>query len=84
VIIMEQLPLTAVGKPQKHLLQLDAARRAMEHALREVQGNWQLDVGIEQGGLMLTVKVAPQQELARSQVQEILSNFAIRSRVLEA
>jgi len=33
---------------------------------------------------MLTVKVAPQQELARSQVQEILSNFAIRSRVLEA
>ncbi|MFZ9551676.1 MAG: AMP-binding enzyme [Hylemonella sp.] len=84
VIIMEQLPLTAVGKPQKHLLQLDAARRAMEHALKEVQGNWQLDVGIEQGGLMLTVKMAPQQELARSQVQEILSNFAIRSRVLEA
>lgn len=84
VIIVDQLPLTAVGKPQKHLLQVDAARRALEHALREVHGSWQLDVGMEQGGLMLTVTVAPQQDQARSQVQEILSNFAIRSRVVQA
>lgn len=84
VIIMEQLPLTAVGKPQKNLLQQDAARRALEQSLGALSGHWQLDVASEGGGLLLTVTVAPGQALLREQVQQILAGYALRSRVVEA
>jgi hypothetical protein len=84
VIILEQLPLTAVGKPQKNLLQQDAARRALEQSLQNIPGRWQLDVGTEGGGLLLTVKVAPGQQAVRDQVQQILAGYALRSRVIEA
>ncbi len=84
VIILNQLPLTAVGKPQKHLLQQDAARRAIELALEGVEAAWQLDVSMESGGLLLTVRVPPGDVAAKTQLQLILSNYTVRSRVVEA
>jgi fatty-acyl-CoA synthase len=81
IIVLEQIPLTAVGKPQKHLLQVDAARRTFESALSGVQGDWTLDVGIEGGGLMVSVSVPATQANARRQVEQILSTFAVRHRV---
>ncbi len=84
VIILDQLPLTAVGKPQKHLLQLDAARREISAALKGVPGRWQLEVVIEGGGLMILVQVEPGQDEVSAAVRKILSNYALRSRVLAA
>ena len=38
VVFLDKLPLTAVGKPMKHLLQLDAARRVFTEALQPAAG----------------------------------------------
>ncbi|MEY2620867.1 MAG: hypothetical protein RIT26_687, partial [Pseudomonadota bacterium] len=81
IIILDQLPLTAVGKPQKHLLQLDAARRTFELAFAEVKGDFDFDVEIAGGGLCLRVKVAASATACRAQIEEILSAYAIRSEV---
>jgi fatty-acyl-CoA synthase len=84
IIILAQLPLTAVGKPQKHLLQLDAARRAFADAFSGVQGDFGFEVEIAGGGLFVRVKVSSAAPDCRNRLKEILSTYAIRSEVIAA
>ena len=81
IIVLDQLPLTAVGKPQKHLLQLDAARRTFQDVFKEVKGDWTMDIEISGGGLMLKMAVPAAQENCRKEIEQILSGFAIRHEV---
>lgn len=81
IIVLDQLPLTAVGKPQKHLLQLDAARRTFAEVLKPVQGGWQMEVDIAGGGLVLKIGVPVAEPECRQQIEQILSGFAIRHEV---
>ena len=78
IIVLDQLPLTAVGKPQKHLLQLDAARRTFSEVFQEVAGDWRMDVEISGGGLLLKMAVPAEQTQSRREIEQILSGFAIR------
>ncbi len=81
IIVLDQIPLTAVGKPQKHLLQMDAARRTFETAFASVPGDWSLEVGISGGGLMLHVRVPDAQSDTRRRIEQILSTYAVRHQV---
>lgn len=82
IVLLERIPLTAVGKPQKHLLQIDAAERVFRAALQPVSGEWTLQVESSGGGLLLTVQVKSGGEPARAQVDSILGAFAIRYNVV--
>lgn len=82
IVLLERIPLTAVGKPQKHLLQIDAAERVFRAALQPVSGEWTLQVESSGGGLLLTVQVKSGGEPARTQVDSILGAFAIRYNVV--
>ena len=77
IIIMDKLPLTAVGKPIKHLLQVDAARRTFTEALRPVACAWKLDVTHTSGsGLKTSLRLFNATAAARAQAEDILSAFA--------
>lgn len=83
IIIVDQIPLTAVGKPQKHLLQVDVARRTFEQAFRSVSGPWRLDVRVLDGGLFLTVQVPAGQNQIQREIQQILASYPIRYKLDE-
>ncbi|WP_145925273.1 AMP-binding protein [Bordetella sp. H567] len=78
IILVDKLPLTAVGKPIKHLLQLDAAKRVFNEVLRPVACEWELEV-VNTGGSGLKVSVALKDATseARRQTEEILSAFSV-------
>ena len=78
IIVLDQIPLTAVGKPQKHLLQVDAARRTFESAFAAVKGDWALEVDMQGGGLMLRIRVPDAQQETRRQIEQIMSGYAVR------
>lgn len=78
IIIVDQIPLTAVGKPQKHLLQVDVARRTFEQAFRSVSGPWRLDVSMLNGGLFLAVQVPAGQYQMQREIEQILASYPIR------
>ncbi|HEY4065298.1 MAG TPA: AMP-binding protein [Burkholderiaceae bacterium] len=77
IVFLDKLPLTAVGKPIKHLLQLDAARRVFREALAPVPGPWDLEV-VNTGGsgmkTMLGMKGAT--AASRRQAHAILSAYS--------
>jgi fatty-acyl-CoA synthase len=77
IIFVDKLPLTAVGKPIKHLLQVDAARRVFTEALQPVPGAWELEV-INTGGsgLKLVVRLKESSPTARRKAEEILSAYS--------
>jgi fatty-acyl-CoA synthase len=83
IIIVDQIPLTAVGKPQKHLLQVDAARRAFEQAFSSVSGSWRLDVSVLNGGLFLAIHVPMGQTQVRREIEQILASYPIRYKLEE-
>jgi len=77
LIFVDKLPLTAVGKPMKHLLQMEAARRVFTEALEPVTGPWVLDVANTGGsGLKLTLRLQGASAQARQQADAILSAFS--------
>lgn len=76
IIFLDKLPLTAVGKPIKHVLQLDAARRVFNEAMRDVGGKWRLDVLHTGGGLKTTFVMLGAQPGLRERAEEILSGFS--------
>lgn len=77
IIFLDKLPLTAVGKPIKHLLQADAARRVFNQALQPVPGPWVLDVANTGGsGLKLILRLQADTPEARQQAEAILSAFS--------
>jgi fatty-acyl-CoA synthase len=78
IIVLDKLPLTAVGKPLKHLLQVDAARRVFNEVLQPVACAWELDVANTGGsGLNLTLELKGSTAQAYRQAEEILSGYAI-------
>ncbi|MBC7579088.1 MAG: AMP-binding protein [Tardiphaga sp.] len=76
IIFLDKLPLTAVGKPVKHLLQSDAAQRVFNEALRELSGRWRLDVVHTGGALKTTFVMLGAQPGLRERAEEILSSFS--------
>ena len=82
IVFLDRIPLTAVGKPQKHLLQIDAAERVFRAALQPVAGDWTLQVETSGGGLLLTVHLKADAAQARTQVDSILGAFAVRYTVV--
>jgi fatty-acyl-CoA synthase len=78
IFILDKLPLTAVGKPLKHLLQVDAANRVFNAALQPVPGDWSVDVVNTGGsGLKVTATLRGATPGARAKAEEILSAFSV-------
>ena len=78
IFIMNKLPLTSVGKPMKHLLQLEAARLVFHEALRAVPGQWTLDIQNTGGsGLFIRVGIRTDVEKSKKIAEDILSTFSI-------
>jgi fatty-acyl-CoA synthase len=78
IIFVDKLPLTAVGKPIKHLLQVDAAKRVFSDALRPLSCAWALDVANTGGsGLKVSVALKAATPQARRQAEEILAAFSV-------
>ena len=85
IIFLDKLPLTAVGKPIKHLLQVDAARRVFDAALRPVPGTWTLEVVNTGGsGLRTTLRLRGDAPGARQAAEEILSTYSTPYRIEDA
>jgi fatty-acyl-CoA synthase len=85
IIFLDKLPLTAVGKPIKHLLQVDAARRVFDAALRPVPGTWTLEVVNTGGsGLRTTLRLRGDAPGARQAAEEILSAYSTPYRIEDA
>jgi fatty-acyl-CoA synthase len=78
IIFLDKLPLTSVGKPIKHLLQLDAAQRVFNDVLKDVPGEWTLQVRNTGGsGMATTLTLKDKVPGARQKAEEILSAYAI-------
>lgn len=78
IIFLDKLPLTSVGKPLKHVLRQDAAKRVFTTALQDVPGNWELQVN-EGGGnsLRITLRLKNPPPEARARAEEIFSAYTI-------
>jgi fatty-acyl-CoA synthase len=84
IVFLDKLPLTAVGKPIKHLLQLDAANRAFREALRDLPAGWDLDVVNTGGsGLRTTLTLRGAAAGARAQADAVLSAFSVPYVIVE-
>jgi fatty-acyl-CoA synthase len=78
IIFVEKLPLTAVGKPMKHVLQVDAAKRVFTDVLQVLPCPWDLDVANTGGsGLKLTVRMPNANAEARQQAESLLCVFSV-------
>ena len=77
IIFIDKLPLTAVGKPMKHLLQAEAARRVFSELLQPLPCPWDLDLASTGGsGFKLTLRLQQASPAARAQAEALLSAFA--------
>jgi hypothetical protein len=74
--------LTSVGKPQKHLLQIDSAKRAFSQALSAIEGQFGLDVEFIGGGLLLKVSLNHTETKIKDEIENILSAYAIRYEIV--
>jgi fatty-acyl-CoA synthase len=78
IVILDKLPLTSVGKPMKHVLQMDAAKRVFEQALKAVPCQWDLDIASTGGsGLSTTLTLRNGSESNRQAAEQILSSYSI-------
>lgn len=78
IVVLDKLPLTSVGKPMKHVLQMDAAKRVFEAALQSLPCPWNLDIANTGGsGLAITLTLKEASEAARHEAERILSAYAI-------
>lgn len=81
VTVLDALPVTAIGKPYKPPLRMDAARRAITAALAGHRGV-SVDADIDNGEPVLTVTLnAPSQRL---DVDRELSRYAVTYRITTA
>jgi fatty-acyl-CoA synthase len=74
-----------VGKPIKHLLQLDAAKRVFNQVLQPLGCSWDLEV-INTGGsgLKLVLSLKGSTEASRRHAEQILSAFSTPYLIQEA
>ena len=82
VIIVEALPLTAVGKPNKLPLRADATRRALADALAGVPGVLGVDCNADDGTVRATITVNAGADAGA--VQDALSRYTIDCRISTA
>ena len=82
VRIVDALPLTAVGKPNKLPLRADATRRALTDALSAVPGVLGVDCNADDGTVRATVTVDDGAEI--DTVRDALSRYTIDYRVSSA
>jgi len=77
IVILDKLPLTSVGKPMKHVLQMDAAKREFESALKPLSCQWNLDIVNTGGsGLAMTVHLKNASPTDRNEAEKILSAYS--------
>lgn len=77
IVLLDRLPLTAVGKPMKHLLQLMAAKQVFREALRDLPGTWDLEVVNTGGsGMKTTLTLHDAADATRAMADAVLSTFS--------
>ena len=81
VIVIDTIPVTAVGKPFKLPLRADAARRAVSDAVADVDGVRDVTADTEDSATVVTVRVAPGTD--RAPVEAILGRYALTWRLLD-
>ena len=78
IFILDKLPLTSVGKPMKHVLQMDAAKRVFEGALQALTCAWSLDIANTGGsGLHSKLQLRNASEADRQAAEKILSAYSV-------
>ncbi|HEU5484533.1 MAG TPA: acyl-CoA synthetase, partial [Microlunatus sp.] len=75
VTIVDQLPVTAVGKLYKLALRADATRVALSEALREIAAVHAVDADIEDGTIVVTVRA---DEASHADVKCVLDEYGVR------
>jgi fatty-acyl-CoA synthase len=75
VTVLDTLPVTAIGKPDKLALRADATRRAVLHALAPISPHLTVHTRIEDGAPVAAITVASATDLPA--VETILSRYAI-------
>ncbi|MGR6319051.1 acyl-CoA synthetase [Micromonospora soli] len=80
VTVLDELPVTAVGKLYKVALRRDAIRREVRGALDQVPGVHHVDATIEGGSIVAAVTVLPSADQAA--VKAILGRYAIEWRLV--
>ncbi|MCX2747527.1 acyl-CoA synthetase [Arthrobacter sp. MI7-26] len=78
VTVVDQLPVTAVGKPYKLALRADATREALREALREMAAVHAVEADIEDGAIVVTVTA---DEASHTAVKHALGEYGVRWRV---
>ncbi|MGC7332194.1 acyl-CoA synthetase, partial [Mycobacteroides abscessus subsp. massiliense] len=58
VIVLDAIPVTAVGKPYKPALRADATRSAVRDALTSVPGVVDVEAAVDDGAIVVTVVVS--------------------------
>ena len=85
IVVLDKLPLTAVGKPMKHLLQLMAAKQVFREALRDLPGTWDLEVVNTGGsGMKTTLTLHDAADATRAMADAVLSTFSTPFVILPA
>ncbi|MFG1658233.1 acyl-CoA synthetase [Micromonospora chersina] len=79
VTVLDELPVTAVGKLYKLGLRADAARRELRAALEGAAGVHDIEATIEGSSIVATVKISPSAEDA---VTAILGRYAVEWRLV--
>ena len=78
IFILDKLPLTSVGKPMKHVLQMDAAKRVFEEALQSLTCPWSIDITNTGGsGLHTKLQLQKASEDDRQAADKILSAYSV-------
>ncbi|MDP9984764.1 fatty-acyl-CoA synthase [Pseudarthrobacter oxydans] len=78
VTVVDQLPVTAVGKPYKLALRADAARVALSEALREMAVVHAVEAEIEDGTILVTVSA---DQASHAAIKRALDEFGVRWRI---
>jgi fatty-acyl-CoA synthase len=80
VTILDELPVTAVGKLYKLALRTDAVRQELRAALDQIAGVQDIDAAIEGSSIVATVKIRP--PVREEAVKAILGSYAIEWRLV--
>jgi fatty-acyl-CoA synthase len=78
VTIVDQLPVTAVGKLYKLALRADATKVALSEALREIAAVHAVETDIEDGTIVVTVRA---DEASHADVKCVLDEYGVRWRI---
>jgi fatty-acyl-CoA synthase len=78
VTIVDQLPVTAVGKLYKLALRADAAKVALSEALQEIAAVHAVETEIEDGSIVVTVST---DEASHAAVEGALDEYGVRWRI---